>query len=147
MPGGGSIGRWASAGSIVSEMVDGKIGARTSSSVLKGIGIGVPGVLSSGTTVTLLALLDWGRILVDLMFILWACWWPLIVAAECGGNFRTCAEVNSGHVVRYLASIALHQVASGGENIAAWKNWRIRSLSDGGLMAALATKLFRQLTE
>jgi len=42
------------------------------------------------------------------------------MAIDCGGYCRTWADVSSGQLVKWPASIAAHQVEIAGENMDAW---------------------------
>lgn len=46
--------------------------------------------------------------------------WPLTVASDRGGNWRSCLTVNEGNVVRYPAWSALARVSRVGEKRDAW---------------------------
>jgi len=42
------------------------------------------------------------------------------MAIDCGGYRRAWADVSSGQLVKWPASMAAHQVESAGENMEAW---------------------------
>lgn len=61
-----------------------------------------------------------GVAFVDRMFFLVWSRCPLNIAMESGACWRTSCDVNSGQVVKWPASMALHQVESAGEKQHAW---------------------------
>ena len=59
-------------------------------------------------------------VLVDLELDLVWSKWPFSMARDAGRCCRTCFEVNSGHDVRWPASMARHHVEMVGENMVEW---------------------------
>ena len=78
----------------------------------------VPGL--SGNTGRVAESIVLGLVLVDRWF--WRVWLrcPLCIAMDVGAYCRTSWEVSSGHVVKWPASIAWHQVERAGEKLQAW---------------------------
>ena len=68
-----------------------------------------------------------GGVRVGLFLFKWVCWraslgWPLVVSMNVERCFRTSLDVKPGQVVKYPASMALHQVSITGMKQAMCRN-------------------------